>query len=186
MRGSGQIRVRARLIQSVRGWDEGLRGYMAGLKQKDYAAVISAFDRMSSAEQAQREAWRLIDEAGSEASAIHDGYDPARSSQYPAPLSAVAATIERAITEGQYQPGQRLFSERDLADQLGVSRPTARRAVIALEMRGLLESRQGSGVYVRRTNTGSAHHRAISTLERSIRPKRAGCSKVRWPPWRPR
>jgi DNA-binding FadR family transcriptional regulator len=62
----------------------------------------------------------------------------------------VAATLERAIAQGQYQPGQRLASERDLAEELGVSRPTVRRAVIALEMRGLLESRQGSGIYVRR------------------------------------
>jgi GntR family transcriptional regulator, hexuronate regulon transcriptional repressor len=62
----------------------------------------------------------------------------------------VAATIERSIAEGRYQPGQRLASERDLAEEFGVSRPTVRRAVIALEMRGLLESRQGSGVYVRR------------------------------------
>src|SRR5215470_17495312 len=60
----------------------------------------------------------------------------------------VAATIERSITQGQYQPGQRLASERDLAEEFGVSRPTVRRAVIALEMRGLLESKQGSGVYV--------------------------------------
>lgn len=64
----------------------------------------------------------------------------------------VAATIERAIADGQYQPGQRLASERDLAEEFGVSRPTVRRAVIALEMRGLLESRQGSGVYVRRAS----------------------------------
>src|SRR6267154_4641659 len=64
----------------------------------------------------------------------------------------VAAAIELAIAEGRYQPGQRLTSERDLAEEFGVSRPTVRRAVIALEMRGLLESRQGSGVYVRRTS----------------------------------
>lgn len=64
----------------------------------------------------------------------------------------VATTIERAIGEGQYQPGQRLASERDLAEEFGVSRPTVRRAVIVLEMRGLVESRQGSGVYVRRTS----------------------------------
>ena len=67
----------------------------------------------------------------------------------------VAATLERAIAEGQYQPGQRLASERDLAEELGVSRPTVRRAVIALEMRGLLESRQGSGVYVRKTSVAA-------------------------------
>jgi GntR family hexuronate regulon transcriptional repressor len=61
----------------------------------------------------------------------------------------VAMAIERAVAEGHYQPGQRLASERDLAEEFGVSRPTVRRAVIALEMRGLLEARQGSGVYVR-------------------------------------
>jgi GntR family transcriptional regulator, hexuronate regulon transcriptional repressor len=67
----------------------------------------------------------------------------------------VAATIERAIAEGQYQPGQRLASERDLAEEFGVSRPTVRRAVIALEMRGLLEARQGSGVYVRQPSASA-------------------------------
>ena len=61
----------------------------------------------------------------------------------------IAAAIEQAIAEGKYEPGQRLASERDLAEEFGVSRPTVRRAVIALEMRGLLEPRQGSGVYVR-------------------------------------
>src|SRR3954453_13629092 len=72
----------------------------------------------------------------------------------------VAATIERAIVDGRYQPGQRLASERDLAEEFGVSRPTVRRAVIALEMRGLLESRQGSGVYVRR-NAAAAPPREL-------------------------
>ena len=61
----------------------------------------------------------------------------------------IAAAIERAVADGVYQPGQRLASERDLAEEFGVSRPTVRRAVIALEMRGLLEARAGSGVYVR-------------------------------------
>jgi DNA-binding FadR family transcriptional regulator len=67
----------------------------------------------------------------------------------------VAAAIELAIAEGRYQPGQRLASERDLAEEFGVSRPTVRRAVIALEMRGLLEARQGSGVYVRQPSTAA-------------------------------
>jgi DNA-binding FadR family transcriptional regulator len=64
----------------------------------------------------------------------------------------VATAIERAIAEGKYPAGQRLASERDLAEEFGVSRPTVRRAVIALEMRGLLEARQGSGVYVRQAS----------------------------------
>ena len=68
----------------------------------------------------------------------------------------VAAAIEKAVAEGRYQAGQRLASERDLAEEFGVSRPTVRRAVIALEMRGLLEARQGSGVYVRQNGAAAA------------------------------
>ena len=67
----------------------------------------------------------------------------------------VAAAIEKAVAEGRYQAGQRLASERDLAEEFGVSRPTVRRAVIALEMRGLLEARQGSGVYVRQNGAAA-------------------------------
>jgi GntR family transcriptional regulator, hexuronate regulon transcriptional repressor len=68
----------------------------------------------------------------------------------------VAGAIEQAIAAGKYLPGQRLASERDLAEEFGVSRPTVRRAVIALEMRGLLEARQGSGVYVRQPSVAAS------------------------------
>jgi GntR family transcriptional regulator, hexuronate regulon transcriptional repressor len=60
----------------------------------------------------------------------------------------VASTIMAAIMAGNYKPGQRLPSERDLAVAFKVSRPTIREAMIALEIRGLAESRQGSGIYV--------------------------------------
>jgi GntR family hexuronate regulon transcriptional repressor len=53
-----------------------------------------------------------------------------------------------AITAGNYKPGERLPSERDLAVAFKVSRPTIREAMIALEIRGLAESRHGSGIYV--------------------------------------
>ncbi|MTH64483.1 FadR/GntR family transcriptional regulator [Paracoccus shanxieyensis] len=45
-------------------------------------------------------------------------------------------------------PGARLPSERDLAEQLGVSRPSLREALIALEVEGHVEIRMGSGVYL--------------------------------------
>lgn len=60
----------------------------------------------------------------------------------------VAASIEDAIARGVYPPGGRLPSERDLAEDFGVSRPTIREAMLALEIRGMLEARHGSGVYV--------------------------------------
>ncbi|MBA4089432.1 MAG: GntR family transcriptional regulator [Sphingobium sp.] len=60
----------------------------------------------------------------------------------------VALEIERGIQDGVHQPGSRLPPERDLAEQFNVSRPTIREAIIALEIRQLVEVRHGSGVYV--------------------------------------
>lgn len=62
----------------------------------------------------------------------------------------VAQGLIGSITEGRYVVGQRLPAERELALEYGVSRPTVREAVIALEVRGLVEVRIGSGVYVLR------------------------------------
>lgn len=60
----------------------------------------------------------------------------------------VADQIRALIQAGQFQPGGRLPAERDLAQQLGVSRPSLREALIALEIDGSVEIRSGSGVYV--------------------------------------
>lgn len=60
----------------------------------------------------------------------------------------VAHDIEQGIRSGKYGAGTRLPAERDLAEQFQVSRPTIREAMIALEIRQLVEVRHGSGVYV--------------------------------------
>ncbi len=60
----------------------------------------------------------------------------------------IADQISELISEGEYTPGSRLPPERDLAKQLGVSRPSVREALIALEVEGLLDVRVGSGIYV--------------------------------------
>ncbi|WP_114944854.1 FadR/GntR family transcriptional regulator [Microvirga calopogonii] len=60
----------------------------------------------------------------------------------------VADQIRGLIHGGQFLPGARLPAERDLAHQLGVSRPSLREALIALEIDGSVEIRSGSGVYV--------------------------------------
>jgi DNA-binding FadR family transcriptional regulator len=62
----------------------------------------------------------------------------------------IADQITVLISDGEYTPGARLPPERDLARQLGVSRPSVREALIALEVEGLLDVRVGSGVYVSR------------------------------------
>ncbi|MGZ5099005.1 MAG: FadR/GntR family transcriptional regulator [Usitatibacter sp.] len=60
----------------------------------------------------------------------------------------IADQIADLIERGEYGKGQRLPPERDLARQLGVSRPSVREALIALEVEGYVEVRIGSGVYV--------------------------------------
>jgi GntR family transcriptional repressor for pyruvate dehydrogenase complex len=62
----------------------------------------------------------------------------------------LAAKLQAAIASGRYKEGERLPAERDLALEYKVSRPTVREAVIALEVRGVVEVRVGSGTYVRR------------------------------------
>jgi DNA-binding FadR family transcriptional regulator len=64
----------------------------------------------------------------------------------------IADQISAMIGEGEYVPGSRLPPERDLAKQLGVSRPSVREALIALEVEGLLDVRVGSGIYVTQPN----------------------------------
>jgi GntR family transcriptional repressor for pyruvate dehydrogenase complex len=60
----------------------------------------------------------------------------------------IARQLSDLITAGEFTPGQRLPSERELAEQLGVSRPSVREALIALEIEGKVEVRVGSGVFV--------------------------------------
>ncbi|GAB3090872.1 FadR family transcriptional regulator [Aestuariicella hydrocarbonica] len=61
----------------------------------------------------------------------------------------IANQIESLISSGQLVSGERLPSERDLAQRFEVSRPTIREAMIALEIAGLVEIRTGSGIYVK-------------------------------------
>lgn len=67
----------------------------------------------------------------------------------------IADQIRSLVRSGEYTAGQRLPPERDLARQLGVSRPSVREALIALEVEGLVEVRIGSGIYV--VGGGNSH-----------------------------
>jgi DNA-binding FadR family transcriptional regulator len=60
----------------------------------------------------------------------------------------IADQIRELIRAGEFVAGSRLPPERDLAKQLGVSRPSVREALIALEVEGLVEVRIGSGIYI--------------------------------------
>lgn len=60
----------------------------------------------------------------------------------------IADQLRGLIDAGEFAPGSRLPAERELAMQLGVSRPSVREALIALEVEGVIEVRMGSGIYV--------------------------------------
>ena len=60
----------------------------------------------------------------------------------------VKQLLVQQVTEGRMKPGDRITSERALADSLGVSRLTIARAIGELVLEGLLVRRRGSGTYV--------------------------------------
>jgi GntR family uxuAB operon transcriptional repressor len=61
---------------------------------------------------------------------------------------SVARQLSEMIAAGAKDEGWRMPSERELAEKLGVSRPVIREAVIALEMRGVVEVRGRAGIVV--------------------------------------
>jgi len=77
----------------------------------------------------------------------------------------VARQIERLILK-KLKPGDKLPSERELAEMLGVSRSSIRDAIRGLELAGLVEPRQGAGTIVREISTGSVVNPFANALER--------------------
>jgi GntR family transcriptional repressor for pyruvate dehydrogenase complex len=61
---------------------------------------------------------------------------------------AISEQLKDLIRSGALKPGDRLPSERELVEQLGVSRPSVREALLKLEAKGMITSRQGGGTYV--------------------------------------
>ena len=66
----------------------------------------------------------------------------------------MAASIRRAIADGEAEPGERLPPARDLAAVIGVNKNTVLRALRTLRDEGLLEFRRGRGITV----AGTAEH----------------------------
>ncbi|WNV77215.1 FadR/GntR family transcriptional regulator [Geodermatophilus sp. DSM 44513] len=64
-------------------------------------------------------------------------------------VESVVAQLERQLGDGAWSVGERLPAEHRLAEELGVGRSTVREAVRVLLSRGLVESRQGAGTFVR-------------------------------------
>lgn len=77
------------------------------------------------------------------------GQEPTDAPTMDRPYQRLANEIQALITKGTVRADERLPSERILAEQFAVSRTSIREAIIALEIRGVVEVRGGSGIYVR-------------------------------------
>ncbi len=79
----------------------------------------------------------------------------------------VAARIQQLIVDGHLRPGDRLPTERELAERFGVSRSSVRDAIRVLELMGLVEPRQGEGTVVRDLSPDAVVNPLASLLVRS-------------------
>ncbi|MEW7993741.1 MAG: FCD domain-containing protein [gamma proteobacterium symbiont of Clathrolucina costata] len=77
----------------------------------------------------------------------------------------IAVELESMIERGDFNPGERLPAERQLAEQLGVSRPSLREAIQKLASKGILHSRQGGGTFVNRNLSGDACEDLVRRME---------------------
>jgi len=78
----------------------------------------------------------------------------------------IAEQLRALISAGEFAAGSRLPAERDLARQLGVSRPSVREALIALEVESVIKVRTGSGIYVLEPKTPAARRKkAVDSSE---------------------
>jgi DNA-binding FadR family transcriptional regulator len=85
-------------------------------------------------------------------------------------VDRVVNEVERLIFEGELEPETRLPPERDLAEQLGVSRTVVREAVHILVTKGLLETKPGVGTVVRQVT----REQVVGPLNLYLRAQSAG------------
>ncbi|MBA1204544.1 FadR family transcriptional regulator [Pseudomonas capeferrum] len=73
-------------------------------------------------------------------------------------VNSVVEKLRQAMARGQWRSGDMLPGQRELAEQMGISRPSLREAVTVLETLGLVRSLPGKGVLVLDADTAPATH----------------------------
>jgi GntR family transcriptional repressor for pyruvate dehydrogenase complex len=79
-------------------------------------------------------------------------------------LEFIISRLYYLIQSGEIKPGERLPPERDLAKIFGVSRPTLRNGIRWLTLAGCLDSRQGSGTFLVKSNSTLFNNNLIQLL----------------------
>ena len=104
--------------------------------------------------------------------------------------------LQKLIVNRTFRPGDRLPSERELGERLGVSRTVVREALRSLSVKGLVEVRDGAGAFVRAPSadlvsellgvalshmeTGDVTSRHILEMRRILEIEMAGLAAERW------
>jgi GntR family transcriptional repressor for pyruvate dehydrogenase complex len=83
----------------------------------------------------------------------------------------VQVQLRELVSSGAFQPGERLPSERDLMEALGVSRTAIREGLRGLEALGLVAIRHGSGAYVQDGADQSRARRRLFSATRTREPR---------------
>jgi len=96
------------------------------------------------------------------ASTLTSGFETVRRNKV---YEDVARQIERLILK-KLRPGDKLPSERELAEVLSVSRSSIRDAIRSLELAGMVEPRQGAGTIVREVTASSVANPLANALKR--------------------
>jgi GntR family transcriptional repressor for pyruvate dehydrogenase complex len=77
----------------------------------------------------------------------------------------IVEQLKDMISRGELKPGNKLPSERDMAESLGVSRASVREALTALEAIGILDIRPGEGTFVKETSVSETFEPLAMVLE---------------------
>ncbi|MQA09584.1 MAG: FCD domain-containing protein [Pseudonocardiaceae bacterium] len=80
----------------------------------------------------------------------------------------VLAQLREHVTAAGLTAGDRLPSERELADRLGVSRASIKQAIVVLEVQGLVEIRHGGGTYLRKDSLSTEPIAALVERRRRL------------------
>lgn len=80
----------------------------------------------------------------------------------------IVVHLEQLLAEEQFKPGDRLPPEREMAQMLGVSRPSLREAVRILQTRGRLTVKHGQGVYITAPGSQRELAAALGEVQMSI------------------
>lgn len=98
-----------------------------------------------------------------------------RSSRY----RKVAADIAAKVVDGQYQPGDRIYTRSSIASQYSVSPETARRAIALLSDMGVVEVAKGSGVVIKSCENARSFLKRSTEIDTLIELKRTAINMVR-------